>query len=225
MKKAFTLAEVLITLGIIGVVAAMTLPALIQQNRNKELQTGLKKAYSVLQQAFLFYQAETGTPIIEGDFLHLGGEKFKSVLVKYMQVIEDCGTYGQETSNSSCMPNYPADVSKNYKNFNGTNYVNMECFDDGQFILSDGMLVMINTIGACPLNVSIDVNGYRKGPNRFGQDLFMFIINGNRLYPAGLNRNIGWGDMPCNKSSTEWTNGGGCTARALLESDFFKNLP
>ena len=37
MKKAFTLAEVLITLGIIGVVAAMTLPALIQQNRNKEL--------------------------------------------------------------------------------------------------------------------------------------------------------------------------------------------
>lgn len=41
--KAFTLAEVLITLGIIGIVAALTLPALIQNNRNKELQTGLKK--------------------------------------------------------------------------------------------------------------------------------------------------------------------------------------
>ena len=59
-KTAFTLAEVLITLGIIGVVAALTLPALIQNNRNKELQTGLKKAYSVISQALDMYQAETG---------------------------------------------------------------------------------------------------------------------------------------------------------------------
>ena len=50
-NNAFTLAEVLITLGIIGVVASMTLPALINQTRAKELQTGLKKAYSVLQTA------------------------------------------------------------------------------------------------------------------------------------------------------------------------------
>ena len=51
-NNAFTLAEVLITLGIIGVVASMTLPALINQTRAKELQTGLKKAYSVLQTAY-----------------------------------------------------------------------------------------------------------------------------------------------------------------------------
>lgn len=37
--KAFTLAEVLITLGIIGIVSAMTLPTLIQNKTNKELQT------------------------------------------------------------------------------------------------------------------------------------------------------------------------------------------
>lgn len=47
-KYAFTLAEVLITLGIIGIVAAMTLPTLVQNHKNAELQTGLKKAYSVL---------------------------------------------------------------------------------------------------------------------------------------------------------------------------------
>ena len=41
--KGFTLAEVLITLGVIGIVSVMTLPALIANNRNKELENGLKK--------------------------------------------------------------------------------------------------------------------------------------------------------------------------------------
>ena len=50
-NKGFTMAEVLITLGIIGVVAAMTLPTLINNNRNKALETGLKRSYSVLSQA------------------------------------------------------------------------------------------------------------------------------------------------------------------------------
>ena len=54
----FTLAEVLITLGIIGVVAALTLPALVQNNRNREMQTRLKRGYSVLSQALDMYQAE-----------------------------------------------------------------------------------------------------------------------------------------------------------------------
>lgn len=52
-KYAFTLAEVLITLGIIGVVAAMTLPSLVNRTRQKELETAFQKQYSVLQQAIL----------------------------------------------------------------------------------------------------------------------------------------------------------------------------
>lgn len=60
MKKAFTLAEVLITLGIIGVVAAMTLPALVAHYKTKELSTALKKFYSVINQAVTFSIAEYG---------------------------------------------------------------------------------------------------------------------------------------------------------------------
>ena len=48
-KCAFTLAEVLITLGIIGVVAAMTLPTLINMTNKKELEVALKKTYSELR--------------------------------------------------------------------------------------------------------------------------------------------------------------------------------
>ena len=51
-KKAFTLAEVLITLGIIGVVAAMTLPSLINNIQSKQLEAGLKKQYSIISQVF-----------------------------------------------------------------------------------------------------------------------------------------------------------------------------
>lgn len=62
MKKmyAFTLAEVLLTLGIIGVIAAMTLPALIQNNKNKEVEVKLKKIYSVMNQAILLSEKDNG---------------------------------------------------------------------------------------------------------------------------------------------------------------------
>lgn len=50
----FTLAEVLITLGIIGVVAALTIPALISNYRSKVAVTQLKKMYSVMSQALLY---------------------------------------------------------------------------------------------------------------------------------------------------------------------------
>ena len=60
MKKAFTLAEVLITLGIIGIVAAMTLPALIQKNSEKEIIAKLKKFNSTMDQAFMLAKNENG---------------------------------------------------------------------------------------------------------------------------------------------------------------------
>lgn len=50
-KKGFTLAEVLITLGIIGVVAALTIPTLIQNYKKREVETSLEKIYSTVNQA------------------------------------------------------------------------------------------------------------------------------------------------------------------------------
>lgn len=64
---AFTLAEVLITLGIIGVVAAMTIPVLIQKHNNMVVETRLKKIYTVMNQAILLSETENG-PKEEWDF-------------------------------------------------------------------------------------------------------------------------------------------------------------
>ena len=66
MKKGFALAEVLITLGIIGIVAAMTLPALVQKNQEKVTVTKLKKVYSILSQAYQFAVNDYGTPDLWG---------------------------------------------------------------------------------------------------------------------------------------------------------------
>ena len=52
-KSAFTLAEVLITLGIIGVVAAMTMPTLLNSTQGAQYRTAYKKALSVLSQAIV----------------------------------------------------------------------------------------------------------------------------------------------------------------------------
>ena len=59
-KNAFTLAEVLVTLGIIGVVAAMTLPAVVQKYRNHVVETRLQKFYTVFNQAIKLAEVKYG---------------------------------------------------------------------------------------------------------------------------------------------------------------------
>lgn len=57
-KKAFTLAEVLVTLGIIGVVASLTMPTLIQNHKKKVTAVKLEKFYSIMTQAIESYESE-----------------------------------------------------------------------------------------------------------------------------------------------------------------------
>lgn len=82
-KKAFTLAEVLITLGIIGVVAAMTLPALIASYRKQEACVRTKKFYSTIQQAFIMAENEFG-PSNEWEREETAKDNFVKYLSKYM---------------------------------------------------------------------------------------------------------------------------------------------
>ena len=57
-KFAFTLAEVLVTLGIIGVVAAITMPTLVANNREKQLITALKKNNALIEQSLFMVQSK-----------------------------------------------------------------------------------------------------------------------------------------------------------------------
>ena len=223
--NGFTLAEVLITLGIIGVVAAMTMPALIQNARNRELESALKKGASEIAQALDMYKAENGEPITNSVTQH----NFKPAIIKYFDVLEDCG-WGFSDANKACIKNYrdPDKNSNIYKNFNGTNSITLTYFDDGQFVLADGSLILLENDKAGSTFISIDVNGYKKRPNRLGQDLFMFQINQEgKLLPMGANGTSFYNknDSYCSKTSTNSNNGAGCTYKALSDPTFWKNLP
>lgn len=229
--NGFTLAEVLITLGIIGVVAAMTMPVLIQNARNRELESALKKGASEIAQALDMYKAENGEPITPD----IGYHKLKPLLIQYMNVLEDCGI-GASDPDKACIKNYGSSSDKNskiYKNFNGTNSIDLGLFDDGQFVLNDGSLILIdnNNDSSLVFNllyISIDINGLNKRPNRLGQDLFMFQINQDgKLLPMGASGSTYYNDndIYCSKTSTNNHNGAGCTYKALSDPTFWKNLP
>ena len=226
-ENAFTMAEVLITLGIIGIVAAMTLPTVINNKRNKELETAFKRSYTVISQALNMYQAETGERLTSED---LGVRELKPILMKYMNVLADCG-YGAYQQSKSCIPNYGTSDDRNsdvYKNFMGNNVFNINYFDDGQFVLNDGSLILLENATSPRLYISVDVNGYLKNPNRLGHDLFMFQIdNKGNLLPMGAEGTAYYSanDAYCSPISTSNMNGAGCTIKALSERDYFKNLP
>lgn len=66
--NGFTIAETLITLGIIGIIVSMTLPAIINSSKNKELEVLLNKNYSLLQQALLRIYMEEGIAIVAENY-------------------------------------------------------------------------------------------------------------------------------------------------------------
>ena len=236
---AFTLAEVLITLGIIGVVAAMSLPALVQNNRAKELESALKVAQTSIEEGLRFMQAENGFPPTAKDYPVSGS--FYPEYKKHFKKIIDCGF---STPNEDiCMSRnsthgveggYLHDLT--YKTYNGKTNLYSAIFDDGQFVLPNGMLILIeNTNNSHNLFISADINGKKKGPNRLGQDLFIFqVMSDGKLLPMGA-PNTAYApkaateDTPaadyCSVSSTSNINGAGCTYKALTDKNFFKNMP
>lgn len=228
--KGFTLAEVLITLGIIGVVAALTIPTVISSVQHKELEVGLKNAYSTLSEALKMYEQENGFPVTPAK---LGVLELKPILMKYIKIVKDCGM-GAVDGEKACIPHkdYVSDPD-NYKDiyitYNGQNTLNYSFYDDGQFIMNNGMLILINNPGGATqaLTISVDVNGYNKKPNRLGQDLFMFqITNNGILLPMGA-KGTTYSDISqyCSKTSIDKGNGMGCTEKALYEKGFFNDLP
>ena len=177
-KAAFTLAEVLITLGIIGVVAAMTMPSLIQNYQEKATVTKLKKCYSLVSQAYVsILNDEGGSDTLQaGDDLEMM-EKFG----KYLKYQKTCGR------NKGCFPNVT------YKSVTGNGYNKWEddTTDRSRAILTDGTLIMFNKNAMWGdegnylyAQIYVDINGF-KGPNQLGRDFFYFYISPEKIVPAG----------------------------------------
>lgn len=234
MKKmyAFTMAEVLITLGIIGVVAAMTLPSLVSKHQKVELETALKKNYSIMQQALMNIQAQTGIPTSP---LTYGTQEFRDVYIKQFKVLIDCGYGTSDVSNDTekarefCVNTQLDDsgsrYTDHYKTFNGSRQIDNSLINNGHFVINDGAIIFIENWDAGKIYLSVDVNGIKKSPNMWGHDLFTFqLMNDGRLLPMGANGTDFSETTLCSKNSTHKYNGVACTNKALNDKYYWDIL-
>lgn len=167
MKKqsAFTLAEVLITLGIIGVVATMTIPTLMSNTNKAEFKTGFKKILSVLNQAVTMSVAVDYTDFADANSGTIEGSIY-NLLSKRMHVARTV-LDANATNDSQIMRMF--DGSANGQGTRAMSKTNITLF------FSDGMVLSYPTASSqCTLTVTgtgkscagiVDVNG-PKNPNK-----------------------------------------------------------
>ena len=221
-KAAFTMAEVLITLGIIGIVAAMTLPALVGKYQKYVLKQQFKVAYSLVQQAITKTVADMGyvaecyywnqNPYAGNDYCAQRDEwgnctKYENMPSDYTGKLTECTTFMPQVLTKlqvvskcegnafekGCIPEYEGfdtvkqansdhemsdeeaeSASKECRNFRKNAILN----DRYVYVFKNGIILMLySNNGSIPL-FALDING-NKGPNKWGYDLFSFLIRGN----------------------------------------------
>lgn len=223
-SKGFTLAEVLITLGIIGIIAAMTLPTLVNKYQERITVTKVKKFYSLMNQVLQHAITDNGSIdqwsyIKEGanapDVSSLGksSSAFASKFKPYLKISKDCG------DNTGC-------IAKQFYYLNGNRY-NVDYDGSKRYykmILTDGLTLWIRdnynpslpNQTECELTDAgvnnicgvlwLDTNG-KNPPNKFGVDVFCFYIMKNRILPHALD--------DCKSSQNGW----GCSTYILQKGD------
>ncbi len=166
-KIAFTLAEVLITLGIIGIVAAMTIPTLISNYKEKQTVTRLQKAYSTLKNAFELAKAE------HGDYTTWTWNQIPFSNGQRTQYFWDTYILPQLKVSKKCFPGKNGCSSYYVYTLNGQQIFNntTHC----AFVLNDGTVVSTwageDNSPYQHIWAFVDTNGF-SAPNTIGKDIF-----------------------------------------------------
>lgn len=214
-KKAFTLAEVLITLGIIGIVAEITIPVLMQNVQDAQFKAAAKEAYSKVSQAIQQMKMDEGGTLVE---VSQGCGTLKTNMMNYMKIAQNCNA-------QDCVPSTNLDSNGKtiYKTLAGYSADTADLGNDGQFITADGMF--FNFQQGCPSGnnpaiIVVDVNGYIKKPNVFGKDTFAFQIINDNLSPMGANNTAAPASSYCQRTGSNNWQGIGCLSNVMSGIDY-----
>ena len=139
-RAAFTLAEVLITLGVIGIVAAMTMPTLIANYREKVFVTSAKRGYSVLTNAINKWNADNG---VVGDptYFWLSGTEDELIveLSKVLNSVKVCTNHKV----NDCGGRYDILQYKKMNNGKGETANENWISNNSRIILADGTFISL----------------------------------------------------------------------------------
>lgn len=155
-RWAFTLAETLITLGIIGVVAAICIPALLNNIQETQYKKAYKKAYSSISQAFLAASNNSDIVPMTGSYNSQGMEANFEAIKNQFKVVKEC----TNSQTQGCW------------NTSGELWRTEDYAVPG-FIDNTGMAWKLrapDTMNIVPA-ILLDTNGFKK-PNQYGKDRF-----------------------------------------------------
>ena len=210
---AFTLAEVLITLVIIGVVAALTIPNLMQKYTEQTTVKKVQKFYSNLSNAYSLALKNNGTVKEWGitGYNTESAEKIYQTLFKpYFKIAKNCGT----TNTGNCITN-------GWEKYRDNNPAHQPGSSKSYYKISleDGMTVYFRARTEARANIYVyfDTNG-AKNPNTWGEDLFLIFILNDKVFPSG-NQSGAYSKYPFVPYCTNKQYGYGCTAWVVYKGN------
>lgn len=213
-KRGFTLAEVMVALGLIGVIAALTIPIFVANSKNRANAAKLATTVSALENAFTsMIASEAVNDLTETSF---GLARTETNLGKYLKL------QGSNTTLNSYYGTASPFVTLSKSSSQPTVTIIFQA-KSGALLIYDDSLVAAAADDSHPGSIgrlTIDVNGNAK-PNVWGRDVFYFRIgNDGILYPAGgdkfkaIDPAVG-NSMSCSGT----TKNQGCTAK-LIEDNY-----
>lgn len=237
-RLGFTLAEVLIVVGIIGIIAESTIPSLISDFQDKVVVSQVKSDFSILTQTFNAIKTDEGelqnwcSPYSQYNTWQKASLCAGDLFSKKLKVLKNCGT----GTGTDCLPStgyqflFDNDGSYGYDTqFSMNMYYKMLLVNGSTIIVSAFPDAVSN--GIYDLDIYVDVNGPKK-PNRYGYDFFRFIVYSPLFWPQysgsdfprviaplGLYRQgalASTGD--CNRDDDVYT-GDGCASWVLYNSN------
>lgn len=239
IKNGFTLSEILIALVITGVIAAITVPQILQNTQKKELQAALIKTYSELNQIARKFSSDYGVSVSDYSYTN-GISQTNKVIAKYYRSSESLSSrWGTDDGSGNYTAYYTMHLLNREKFSGGTNTNGGDSSflcDDAPFqSQTNGAIYILNNAGSETRNgpvICVDINGQR-GPNRYGVDYFLFIFTvDNKVIPVGQSHDnnpgtcvIASGSCPnfnnvgseyCSKTSSNVTYNTSCAYYALL---------
>ena len=188
-KSGFTLAETLIVIGIIGVVAALTLPNLNSSTGDIEKVVKVRKIYSNLND--VFGRATVAYGPVNGWFVNDSNAtafatRFGERITEFMKLSKNCGI----STNAGC---FTSGASKtpdgSSHNFDTVPYFYKMITADGSsiaFWVHDKNFSQTRCCGY----IYVDIDGPNKGSYTWGKDIFVFYIYKDRIVPNWPNNTL-----------------------------------